>query len=263
LGRGELGRGWEGWWIEKKEDANSALALDKTKLKSRVMTVDLSVGKNFKPIATSKGTSASPVPDAERDLVISASPAPDGHTNTHSRHEPSRAEIIDRTVTLMNIPDTVNDARVRALAETFGSVLKIVLRPDHQGAIIEYADPGSAGRAALSLENHEIVPGRKLRTGTMKDLLGEKDEIKIDRIEVGQGKKPAPSFIQPSAPIRRPGGGRGGLGIKRGLGYAAPKSISSSSAGARDTNGNGKANDNVAPKSNADFKAIFLGGGTQ
>ena len=59
------------------------------------------------------------------------------------------------------------------------------------------------------------------------------------------------SYLQPTAPIKRPGpGGKGGLGQKRGLGYTAPKP-SSSSAGAG--NGGGE-----TAKSNADFKAMFL-----
>ena len=246
--------------FEKKEEANAALALDKTKLKSRVMTVELSTGKNFKPTATSKGASTSPAPDADGDFVMSPSPAPDARTNTHAQHAPSRTEIANRTMALMNIPDTVNDARIRAIVEPFGSIVKLVLRPDHQGAIIEYTDPGAAGRASLGLENYEIAPGRRLRTGGMKDLFREKEEIKTDQIQVGQGRKPAGPFaLQPSVPVRRPGG-RGGLGSnKRGLGYSGAKSaLPGSSAGAERSNGNnGKRNENATPKSslaNADFR---------
>ena len=122
-----------------------------------------------------------------------------------------------------------------------------------------------AGKAALALENHEIVPGRRLRTGGLKDLFAEKDEIRTDRIQVGQGKKPAAGFMQqPGAPVRRPGaGGRGGLGQKRGLGYSAPKPANA--AGAAEVNGHGPggAEENKKPKSNADFKAMFVSGGTQ
>jgi RNA recognition motif-containing protein len=249
--------------FKTKDDARAALALDKTKLKSGIMAVELSTGKNFKPTATSKGTSASPAPDADNDPAASPSAASEPHINNNVQHGPSRAEINERTIALMNIPDTVNDARVRTIAEPFGSVVKLVLRPDHQGAIIEYSDAMSAGRAALGLENHEIAPGRRLRTGSAKDLYREKDEIKTDRIQVGQAKKPPADYIQPTAPIRRPGAaGRGGLGKKRGLGYAAakPAGPSGSSAGVSGTNGNTNAAENVAPKSNADFKAMFLSG---
>src|SRR6185437_3180380 len=68
----------------------------------------------------------------------------------------------NRTLGLMNIPDTVNDARIRALVEPFGQLIKIVLRPDHQGAIVEFADVNDAGKASLALEGKEIVPGRPL-----------------------------------------------------------------------------------------------------
>jgi RNA recognition motif-containing protein len=244
--------------FEKKEEATAALDMDKTKLKNRVLTVDMSTGKNFKPTATSygKGSSASPAPDG--DSVMSPSPSPDGHTDT--ARGPSREEIATRTLTLMNIPDTVNDARIRAIAEPHGEIIKLSLRPDHQGAIIEYRDATSAGRAALALEGNEIAPGRKLRTGGMKDLLAQKDEVRTDRIQVGQGKKLPAAFMQQNAPIRRPGGGRGGLGIKRGLGYSAPKP-GSSSASSGEVNGNGE--ETKKPKSNADFKAMFVSGGQQ
>jgi RNA recognition motif-containing protein len=224
--------------FEKKEQATTALDLDKTKLKSRVLNVEMSVGKNFKLSATSlgKASSASPAPEADGDSVMSPSPAPDGYQNTHAQHAPSRTEITNRTITLMNIPDTVNDARVRVLAETYGEIVKLVLKPDHQGAIIEYVDAASAGKA----------------------------EFKTDRIQTGQPKKAAPAFIQPSAPVRRPGpGGRGGLGIKRGLGYSKPAAAASGSSATTREAVNGNGSENKKPKSNADFKAMFLKGETQ
>merc|ERR1711939_315697 len=190
--------------FEKKEEANAALELDRTKLKSKILTVELSTGKNFKPTATIvKGSSASPAPDG--GSAMSPSPAPDAHNNTHAQHAPVRSETSNRTITLMNIPDTVNVARVNAIVEPYGELVKVVLRPDHQGAIVEYADAASAGKA----------------------------------------------------------GGRGGLGQKRGLGYSAPKPANA--AGAAEVNGHGPggAEENKKPKSNADFKAMFVSGGTQ
>jgi RNA recognition motif-containing protein len=253
--------------FEKKEEATAALELDKTKLKSRILNVEMSVGKNFKPSATvlGKASSASPAPEADGDSVMSPSPAPEGHQNTHAQHAPSRTETTNRTITLMNIPDTVNDARIRALVEPYGEIVKLVLKPDHQGAIVEYADSASAGKAALALDNHEIAPGRKLRTGGMKDLFAEKPEVRTDRIQSGQGKKAPAAFIQPSAPVRRPGpGGRGGLGIKRGLGFSAkPAAAASGSGGTADEGVNGHGNESKKPKSNADFKAMFVKGGTE
>ncbi|KAG4033869.1 hypothetical protein MFRU_004g03670 [Monilinia fructicola] len=255
--------------FEKKEEATAALELDKTKLKSSVLHVELTQTRNYKPIATSRerGTSTSPAPDADGDHAMSSASSVDQlHHNQHALHQPSSPESTNRTITLLNIPDTVNDARIRAIAAPFGNITKVVLRPDHQGAIIEYEDVASAGKAALALENHEIVPGRKLRTGGMKDLFAHTSEFKTDRIVIGQnGKKEKEkekgsmststnNFMQPSAPVRRPGG-RGGLGQKRGLGFSGPKKA--------ETNSDAKPTglENLSLKSNADFKKMFLSGG--
>ncbi|RAL59031.1 hypothetical protein DID88_009060 [Monilinia fructigena] len=253
--------------FEKKEEATAALELDKTKLKSSVLHVELTQTRNYKPIATSreKGTSASPAPDADGDHAMSSASVVDHpHHNQHALNQPSNPENANRTITLLNIPDTVNDARIRAIAAPFGTITKVVLRPDHQGAIIEYEDVASAGKASLALENHEIVPGRKLRTGGMKDLFAHASEFKTDRIVIGQnGKKEKEkggvsasnnNLMQPSAPVRRPGG-RGGLGQKRGLGFSGPKKAETNS----DATPTGL--ENLSLKSNADFKKMFLSGG--
>lgn len=252
--------------FEKKDEANSALELDKTKLKSSILHVELTQSRNYKPIATSteKGTSASPVPDADGDAAMSlTSTADHPNKNQHALHQPS--EVSNRTITLLNVPDTINDARIRAIAEPFGTIIKVVLRPDHQGAIIEYEDVNSAGKASLGLENYEITPGRRLRTGGMKDLFAQSSEVKSDRIVIGRTAKKekekassstntgmsTSNLMQPSAPIRRPGG-RGGLGQKKGLGFSgAKKSAVDSDA------------TSSKPKSNADFKKMFLSGGKE
>ncbi|KAH8820961.1 hypothetical protein F5884DRAFT_850209 [Xylogone sp. PMI_703] len=266
--------------FETKEQATAALELDKTKFRNQLLKVELSSSVNFKPSATTiarKGSSESPAPEVNGNAA--KSPLPDQQANSHSSNAPSREEIAKRTITLMNIPDTVNDARVRAIVEPHGSLVKLTLRHDHQGAIVEYADVTAAGRASLALEGYEIVPGRRLRVGGLKDLFEEKDEKRTDRI---QSKRSLANFIQPPAPVRRPvgPGGRGGLGQKRGLGFAGNSAstattASSSSAtatattaaattkpgGASGTNnfGNGAEREKLAPKSNADFKAMFLG----
>jgi RNA recognition motif-containing protein len=256
--------------FEKKDDATAALELDKTKLKSSVLHVELTQVKNYKPIATSgggKASSASPAPE-DGASAMSTSPAPDGsHTNTLALHAPSKPEGSGRTITLLNVPDTVNDARIRAIAEPFGTIAKLVLRPDHSGAIIEYEDVASAGKASLGLENHEIAPGRKLRTGGLKDLFAQSGEIKTDRIQIGQGSKKnntaGTTLMQPSIPVRRPGG-RGGLGQKRGLGYPGAKSTASTASDSKaNVNGNENGGDNKPLKSNADFKAMFLSSGKE
>lgn len=147
-------------------------------------------------------------------------------TSSHVEH--TSGDRRARTIALMNVPDTVNDRRLRAIAETYGDLVKIVLRPDHQGAIVEYTEAHHAGKAALGLEGHEITSGRKLRVGSVPEMLKEKAEKKTDKIQIGKVRKDGPmstqASLQPSGPIRRPGqqaGRRGGLGQKRGLGFTA------------------------------------------
>ena len=244
--------------FENKDSAIAALELDKTKLKSRILTVEISKEKNFNPTSTihGKGPSMSPAPDADGDSVMSGSPAP-------GNDSAAREDRHNRTITLMNIPDTFNAARLEALVQSHGDYATLKLRPDHQGAIIEFKTASAAGKAALSLDGHEIEAGRKLRTGNIKELLAEKPEVKgsslVTRPTV---KKSTASTLMPAPPVRRPvgPGGRGGLGQKKGLGFSAAKPAKESG-----TNGqsNGTGDKTTKTKSNADFKAMFVSGGTQ
>ncbi|KAI1320774.1 putative pre-mRNA splicing factor [Xylariaceae sp. FL0255] len=208
--------------FETKEQTEKALELDKTKFKSEILIVELCKESNFKPIATTKGdhgsAASSPAPSADGDLAMM-----DDHSEPNGRH-PTPREIQQRTIAIMDLPDTVNDARVRALVEKHGAVVKLVLRPDHAGAIIEFADASMAGHAALALEGTEIDFGHKIRTGSVQELFhGGKD--KGDK----QGTTTPASFkttasssknlMLPPPNVRRPmvlgrgGKKRGGLGF--------------------------------------------------
>jgi squamous cell carcinoma antigen recognized by T-cells 3 len=148
----------------------------------------------------------------------------------------------------MNVPDTVSDSRIRTMAEAYGGLVKIILRPDHQGAIVEYTDASNAGKAFLGLEDYEFTPGRHIRVGSVPEMLRERAEKKTDKIQVGKGRQDntasAQTRLQPSGPIRRPGqqvGRRGGLGLRRGLGFKASngeseKDSTGGSSGGRKSN---------------------------
>ncbi|KAK8848945.1 RNA recognition domain-containing protein [Apiospora arundinis] len=221
-----------------KEQAEKAVELNKTKLGHRVLDVELSKETKFKPVARSTREAS-----ADGDVAMEG-------TDSHGSGPTSR-EIQDRTLALLNVPDTVNDARLRALAEKQGSIVKLVLQPNHQGAIIEYADVNTMGRAMLQLDGYEIAPGRKLRTGSVEELKRQKGESRV-----------TDKLMAPPQSIRRPGPSTlGGRGPKKALGFVKntktteSASASTAAAGAA-TNGTGPAK----PKSNADFKAMFLGG---
>lgn len=170
----------------------------------------------------------------------------------------------ERTLALMNVPDTVNDARVRALVEPFGRLVKIVLRPDHQGAIVEYVDVHDAGKASLALEGKEIAPGRPLHIGSVDEMKKLQAEKKTDRITSIKQEKPKPS-LQAAGPIKRPqqpgrGGRRGGLGLKRAT-AAAPNFTASGANPDKDKmdiTTDGKVGESVpVKKSNDDFRAML------
>ena len=147
----------------------------------------------------------------------------------------------------MNIPDTINDARICALAEPYGKLIKVMLRPDHQGAIVEFADVGSAGKASLELEGHEIAPGRKVHVGTVGEMLKQRAEKKgVQRAP----PREKPAALPPPTTIKRPSqpgqrGRRGGLGFKRGGGRAHNDTEAEQTGG------------NESSRSNDDFRAMM------
>ena len=217
------------------DEALKALAMNEQTYKSRTLHVEISskasnkrqanliVNHIGRPRSPSTGEAASP-------SAMSTTSVPAGSTLE------ATGDRSARTIALMNVPDTVNDSRIKELAEKHGGPLvKVSLRPDHQGAIIEYVNERDAGKAQLQLAGYEIAPGRTLRVGPVRELFKERAEIRNSRIVTGK------ALLQSAAPIKRPAqqSGRGGghLGQKRG-GFKTNGST-----------GSGKSND--------DFKAMI------
>ncbi|PFH62977.1 hypothetical protein XA68_10728 [Ophiocordyceps unilateralis] len=236
--------------METKEEAESAAEeMNKTKLRSQILQVEVSKESKVKHAAkTMVGASpASPSEPGGGDQHAERGSASGGDGSA-----PSAADIEARTVALMGLPDTVNDTRIRALVEPLGAIVQLVVQPGHGGAKIEFADASTAGKAALQLDGLDF-DGNKLRTGSVGDLRRAKADRTDDRIVYGgsKDKKSAagPSETQkrglmpPPAQIRR-------AGPKRGVGFP-PRHREAKAAE------NGKA----APKSNADFRAMLLGAG--
>ncbi|KAH9859825.1 hypothetical protein IAQ61_011607 [Plenodomus lingam] len=156
-------------------------------------------------------------------------------TTTTNDTEAQPASFTERSIAILNLPDTVPDVRIRPLVEAYG-FKKIKLEPQHGGAIIEFTTIEDAGKAGFALEGKEFE-GRKLRIGTVQELNKQKGEWKAGN-----------SFVQPNR-VNRPaarGGGIGGRGRggRPGLGRPTiPK-------GATTTNGEAK--------SNAEFRAMIM-----
>lgn len=243
--------------FETKEQAEEAASqLSNTKFLQQILHVEISKASKVKVTARSN-----PMQDAEGDSSMA-----DGGNDGQS--QPTSADISARTISLMGLPDTVNDARVLALVEPLGRVVKLTLQPSRGGAIIEFADAATAGKAALNLDAMDYE-GYKLRTGTADELRHAKAENNAQTVSSksqsssngkGATNTPAPkSFMPPPSSIRRPAVGR--AGPKRGLGFAPRKpgpSSATQNGSADAAGGDGK---QAAPKSNADFKAMFLASG--
>ncbi|PYI19456.1 pre-mRNA splicing factor [Aspergillus violaceofuscus CBS 115571] len=196
-----------------KEEAEAALVMHEQEYRSRPLQVKLSTPQGAKRSATTilSRVSASRSPSVEANGI---------------GEEVSSSDRAARTLGLMNVPDTVNDARIRALVEPYGRLIKIILRPDHQGAIVEFADIHAAGRASLELEGQEIAPGRKLHVGSVPEMLKQSAEKRGHSGTTGSKATTEKSGarLQPTGPIKRPpqpgarGGKRGHLGVKRATG---------------------------------------------
>lgn len=246
--------------FETKEQAEKAVSeLNNTKFRHQILQVSLS--KVSKVKTTAKTVTAAAV-DADGDSSMETG------TTDKKNNAATVEEINARTIALLGLPDTVNDARVQKLVEPFGSLVRLVMQPMHGGAIIEFADAASAGKAALQLNSAEYE-GYKLRTGSPDELRHAKAErgdgqpaAKSNEKQTAQGGsgsgKPASSsglMLAPSG-IRRPAASR--PGPKRGLGLTPRKpATKSNEAASKDPSTAGP------KKSNADFKAMFLASGSE
>ncbi|OXV09827.1 hypothetical protein Egran_02410 [Elaphomyces granulatus] len=205
--------------FSSKEEANAALEMDQKDFRSRPLHVKLSTPTGPKRQATTIVSRVGKSPSVEPNGV---SPSSSWASELSHTAGPRAA----RTLGLMNIPDTINDTRIRSIVESFGSIVKIILRPDHQGAIVEFADVNDAGRASLELEGYEIATGKKIHVGSASEMMRQHAEHKTDRIQVGKQKDKTPMLIQPAV-IKRPAqpgtraGRRGAFGLKRGGGPTA------------------------------------------
>lgn len=248
-----------------KQAAEAALEMNLTTFHNRILNVTVSTNDKSKRIALppspgiSQRASNSPAPNHNApngDTHNAASPTSTTSLPTKN-NSARRTEIASRTHALLNIPDTVNDARIRALCAPYGELISVRLRPDHGGAIIEYKDVASVGRASLGLEGYEIAPGRLLTIGSVAHLNKAPSEFRSDKLGDQPRITTTTQNLQSANPIRRPGqpqpgarrGGRGGLGSRR----------INTGGGAGDGIGNGDdAGHETAPKSNAEFRDMLL-----
>lgn len=296
-----------------KEEAQAALAMNNTDFMDRILKVTLSQHKaqvSSTTIINNKNhTSASPAPSSVvegggaasppaddtsmPDASAASSPAPSNNHQHGPNTSTERSHHSQRSMALLQLPDTVNSARIQSLCEAYGSLVKIVLRPDHGGALVEFEDDKTMGRASLALDGMELEKGVKLRVGPPGALFRSRaydkngsDASFLDASGTqsyrnsgashGNGNKKSnnnktsetKAFLPPSKPISRPtqvGGGkkRGGRG---GLGYRGGPAASSSRVV---ENGDSSSPASVVPsepshgRTQDDFRALLAGAGSK
>jgi RNA recognition motif-containing protein len=221
--------------FKSKEDAERSVSeLHNTPFQERTLTVVIAV-----PMAKRTATTLHAGPGPSE----SPEPFADGASDARTARQ--------RTIALMNIPDTVNSARLEALLTPFGAIRKLTLRPDHAGAIAEFAEEKSVGSAGLGLEGVDL-DGKRVRVGTVRELFNQGAEVKSSRLgdkkKVERGIMAKKPFGGASGVVARPSQARrGGLGIRLG-GLGATVSQKADEA------------NSSAGKSNADFRDMFLKG---
>lgn len=231
------------------EQAQAAMSMNGQSVKGRNIKVE--IAQDTQGRSTKRGSSiAAHVNDSEPGR--SSSP-------TVVATEP-RAE---RTVFLTSVPDTLNEARLTQAAAKFGEVVKVILKTNHQGALIEFGSVASAGKATLALDGYEIDPGRNIKVVTEKEMLAQKPAQKQD--DFAARPKSKNNALPTAAVVKRPTqpGSRGRKGGNIGQRSAMLHTNTISHQPPKDTsmeNSNADGEQASNPKSNADFRALMRGG---
>lgn len=243
------------------DEAQAALDMNGKKIKDREIKVEIATDEQSRStrqgsVANKTAKSSTPAIHNGGTGVHSASPVPGLPSSSEPRSE--------RTIFLTQIPDTVNEARLRHAAAKHGDVVKCILKTNHQGALIEYTTIAQAGEAALGLDGYEIDPGRQIRVVSEEEMKTQKPEKKVDTIASKPKPKlsaptPAGGFVkrptQPGSRARKGGnlGQRSVLLHTSGVSHEPDKDMEvEDSAVSSDVHSTQK-------KSNSDFRALMTG----
>lgn len=175
------------------EQAQAALAMNGEEFMGRQISVSMASDGGSRSHKGVNGRSKSPSTQPGGDLV--SNPAEHDAAFIEERKQ--------RTVAICDVPDTVNESRIKAMAEKIGPVRKVLLKTNHQGALIEFEHIPDAGRAMIELDNYEIDPSRHIRVTSEKEMFQQKAERKIEEFVKRPGQNP-PKPAGASGPIKRP-----------------------------------------------------------
>jgi RNA recognition motif-containing protein len=263
--------------FDRKESAEAAVAeLSKSKFRGHILEAQLAKDRNFKQYAKlTLGTSVSPsrAPSEYGEGMV------DVDDSVERRDRPTPADIRARTVALTGLPDTVNDARVRALVEgtSAGRIVQLTVQPGKGTAKVEFEDVAAAGRAVLQLEGVQI-DGHHIRAGGVDEL--RRGSLPQDRTGPTQSidsrtralaaaavtassSASAKSAVFVPSTVRKPMLGRGphkGIGLAPGA--KGNEAKGEERRGDQQQGGDMAGRGGLVHKTNADFKAMFISSGS-
>ncbi|KAF2154994.1 hypothetical protein K461DRAFT_311337 [Myriangium duriaei CBS 260.36] len=235
------------------DEAQQSLSLNQKSFKNRLLRVSIATDKSTRDAANKKhgttkvfDTATAGSPPSVDSPADTSSPRADG--GSHAEGADTARTKRERTIALLNLPETVNDARITSLFSSFGAIRKLTVRRDKAGALVEFVNVDDAGRASLSAD--AVSLGGECRLGTAAELLGsaaKKGKPSTDGKEkTGQDKPIKPALVSRPGQGAR-GGRKPGLGVKR------------ATASATNADESGETEEK-SKRSNADFRAMFLAG---
>jgi len=220
------------------EQAQAALAMNEQDFMKRKITVHIVSEEGRRTTKSVGGRSRSPSVQLNGEV--------DSASSVKSEQDLSVVEERrQRTVVICDVPDIVNESQIKSIAEKIGTVLHVILKTNHQGALIEFDNVPDAGRAMIELDGYEITPGRRIRVTTEKDMYQQKAEHKAEQFV----KRPPPSRptnASANGPVKRPAQ----PGVRKG-GHLGQRSAQRFQSDAQ----NGAAAD--GKKTNDDFRSLI------
>ena len=217
------------------EEAQAALAANGEEFMGRNLTANLASDRDNRSMKGINGRSKSPSTQPEGNLP-------------RTLDQDGLAERRERTVAICDVPDTVNNSRIKAIAEKIGPVRKVLLKTNHQGALIEFEKVADAGRAMIELETFEIDPGRRIRVTTEKEMFQQKPELKTEQFAKPPTPRTAPAA---SGPVKRPAQ----PGVRKKGGHLGQRS--GLVLGSNENNGANGDSGGDAKKTNDDFRNMI------
>ncbi|CAH2353176.1 hypothetical protein CLIB1423_09S04500 [[Candida] railenensis] len=104
-----------------------------------------------------------------------------------------------RTISILNLSDTINQEQVNKFAGVVGRISKIDLRPQENAALVEFEEVADSGKASLILAG-KVIEGKPVEIGTYFDL---KKKVNTGGGGAGAAAGDKPKLMMPASVAKR------------------------------------------------------------